>query len=135
MPCLARWIMAGLFAILSATVAAAGPSYASLVDKLDIKKSTKLQLAETWKGYKGQEVSWTATVVEVKDGKRTAKVYLVDHARRSFKGYNIILATNDIGAAAKLRRGQKIRFQGMLYDYDHHNNGSITIDLREGRIL
>ena len=60
-------IMAGLFAILSATVAAAGPSYASLVDKLDIKKSTKLQLAETWKGYKGQEVSWTATVVEVKD--------------------------------------------------------------------
>lgn len=135
MPCLARWIMTGLFAILSATAVAAGPSYASLVDKLDIRKSTKLQLAETWKGYKGQEVSWAATVVEVKDGKRTAKIYLVDGARRNFKGYNIILATNDIAAAAKLKRGQKIRFQGMLYDYDHHKNGSITIDLREGRIL
>ncbi len=132
---LARWILAGLFAVLSATAAAENPSYASLVDKLDAKKSTKLQLAETWKNYKGQEVSWSATVVEVKDGKRTAKIYLVDRARRNFKGYNIVLAVNDIDAAAKLKRGQKIRFKGTLHDYDHHNNGSVSIDLREGQLL
>ncbi len=131
----ARWITAGLFAILSATAVADNPSYASLVDKLDVRKSTKLQLAETWKSYKGREVSWSASVVEVKDGKRTAKIYLVDGARRNFKGYNIILATNDIAAAARLKRGQKIRFKGTLHDYDHHNNGSVSIDLREGQIL
>lgn len=131
-----------LFAVVLFTAAAslgvahaAGISFGALVDQLDMKRFTKLQVEESWKKVKGSEVTWSADVVEVKGGKHSAKVYLIDRSRKNYKGYNITLATRDVDRAAKLRRGQRIRFTGSLDDYDEHNNGSTTIGLKDGRIL
>ena len=114
---------------------AAGIGYGALVDQLNPDQKTTLQLKETWKQYKGQEVTWAGTVVEVKDGKHGAKVYILDRARKNYKGYNVVMATHDKERAARLKRGQQIRFKGVLYDFDPHNNGSISIDLRDGEFL
>ena len=114
---------------------AAGPTYASLVDQLNPQKNTKLQLKEIWKKYKGEEVTWSGTVVEVKDGRKSATIYLSDTSRKSYEKYNITVSVKDKERAAKLKRGQKIRVKGALYDFDHHRNGSTTIDLKPGEVL
>ncbi|KPK49327.1 MAG: hypothetical protein AMS22_13840 [Thiotrichales bacterium SG8_50] len=119
----------------SPAVMAAGPTYASLVDQLNPNKNTKLQLKEIWKKYKGEEVTWSGTVVEVKGGRKSATIYLSDTSRKSYNKYNITVSVNDKERAAKLNRGQKIRVKGALYDFDHHSNGSTTIDLKPGEVL
>jgi hypothetical protein len=114
---------------------AAGIGFGALVDQLNPNNKTKLQLKETWKQYKGQEVTWSGSVVEVKDGKHGAKVYILESSRKHYKGYNVVMATHDKDRAAKLKRGQSIRFKGALHDFDNHNNGSVSIDLRNGGFL
>jgi aspartyl/asparaginyl-tRNA synthetase len=114
---------------------AAGPTYASLVDQLNPNKNTKLQLKEVWKKYKGEEVAWSGTVVEVKDGRKSATIYLSDTSRKSYDKYNITVSVKDKERAAKLKRGQRIQVKGKLYDFDHHSNGSTTIDLKPGEVL
>lgn len=121
--------------LLSPVGQAAGPTYASLVDQLNPNKNTKLQLKEIWKKYKGVEVTWSGTVVEVKDGRKSATIYLSDTTRKSYNKYNITVSVKDKERAAKLSRGQKVRVKGALYDFDHHSNGSTTIDLKPGEVL
>lgn len=136
MPTLFRQLaLALLLATLLPAAHAAAIGYGALVDQLNPKSKTKLQLKETWKQYKGQEVAWSGTVVEVKDGKHGAKVYILEPSRKNYKGYNVVMATHDKERAAKLKRGQSIRFKGKLYDFDNHNNGSVSIDLRDGGFL
>lgn len=122
-------------ALLLPTAQAAGVAYGTLVDQLRIENKTKAELKETWKQYKGQEVSWTGTVTEVKTGKKNAKVYLLDSSRKNYKGSNIQLNSRELDRAAKLKRGQKVRFTGKLHNFKNHNNGSVTISLRDGEFL
>lgn len=136
MKTLGRFFALILFTVLfTPAVPAAGLTFAAVVDQLKPDKMTKLELKETWKKNKGQEVTWSGTVVDVKDGKKQAKVYVLDNSRKNYNGYNITLAVKDKDAAAKLKRGQQIRFKGSLHDFDPHNNGSISIDLRHAQIL
>lgn len=121
--------------LLPAAAHAAGVSYGALVDQLQIESKTKAELKETWKKYKGEEVRWSGTVAEVKAGKKNAKVYVLDSSRKNYKGTNIQLNTRDIDRAAKLKRGQTIRFTGRLHNFKNHNNGSVTISLRDGELL
>ncbi|HCU52872.1 MAG TPA: hypothetical protein DIC36_00840 [Gammaproteobacteria bacterium] len=116
---------------------AAGPTYAALVDQLNPQKNTKLQLKETWNKYKGQEVSWSGTVVEVKEGRHnSAKIYVADKSRKLYKNYNITIAVKGTEKAAKLKRGQLVRFKGALYSFDHRDDGRITIiNLKNGEVL
>lgn len=106
---------------------AAGPSYASLVDQLNPQKNTKLQLKETWKKYKGEEVTWSGTVAEVKDGRHSAKIYVADKSRKLYKTYNITVSVKNKERASALKRGQQIRFKGALNNFDHRDDGRTTI--------
>jgi len=116
---------------------AAGPTYASLVDQLNPDKNTKLQLKETWKKYKGEEVTWSGTVAEVKEGRHSnVKIYAADKSRKLYKNYNITISMKGAEQAAKLKRGQSFRFKGELYSFDHRDGGRITIiNLKNGQIL
>lgn len=125
-----------LFTVLLLPAAqAAGIGYGALVDQLRIENKTKAELKETWKKYKGQEVTWSGTVTEVKTGKKNAKVYVLDGSRKSYKGTNIQLNTRDLDRAAKLKRGQTVRFKGTLHNFKNHDNGGVTVSLRDGEIL
>jgi len=120
--------------IASQPATAAGPSNAQLVDQLNPKKSTKLQHKEIWKKYKGEEVTWSGTVVEVKDSRKSAVIYLADKSRKSHNKYNITVVVRDKERAAELKLGQKITVTGTLYDFDIHSDGSITVDLKPGEV-
>lgn len=136
MQSLGRLFALTLFTVLFApAVPAAGLTFGAVVDQLKPDKMTKLELKETWKKLKGQEVNWSGKVVDVSDGRKSAKIYLIDGSRKNYKGYNIILAVKDKDAAAKLKRGQSIRFKGTLHDFDPRSNGSITVDLRDAQVL
>ena len=125
-------VTALLSALLLPAAQAAGVAYGALVDQLRIENKTKAELKETWKQYKGQEVTWAGTVTEVKTGKKNAKVYILDSSRKNYKGSNIQMATHDLDRAAKLKRGQQIRFKGTLHNFKNHDNGGVTISLRNG---
>lgn len=122
-------------ALLLPAAHAAGPNYGQLVDQLHIENKTKAELKETWKKYKGQEVSWSGTVTEVNTGKKNAKIYVLDSSRKNYKGSNIQVNSNDLERAAKLKRGQTIRFKGQLHNFKNHDNGAVTISIRHAEIL
>lgn len=128
-------VTALLTALLLPAAQAAGIAYGALVDQLRIENKTKAELKETWKKYKGQEVTWSGTVTEVNTGKKNAKIYVLDSSRKNYKGTNIQVNSRDLERAAKLKRGQKVRFKGRLHKFKNHNNGSVTISLRDGEFL
>ncbi len=115
--------------------AAARESFQAVVDNLNINKNTKLHVKEYWKGIEGQEVVWSGVVVDVKGGRGKAQVMVHNKTRPSVKGSNIIIIVHDISKAAKLKKGQNIRFKGMLHNYSQGRGGGIVITLRESDIL
>jgi hypothetical protein len=58
---------------------------------------------------------------------------VADKSRPLYKGYNITLITQ-MDQAASLKRGQAIRFKGLLHDYDSKDSGAV-VNLREAQIL
>ncbi len=112
---------------------AAGLAFGQVVDGVDGNKNTKLAAKENWKKWKGQEVSWAGTVYEVDSKGDKAKVYVADKSRPLYKGYNITLIT-PTDKAASLKKGQTVRFKGMLDDYDTKKSGAV-IDLKEVQLL
>lgn len=131
-----RLLTLALFiALFTPAVPAAGLTFGAVVDQIKPDKMTKLELKETWKKLKGQEVTWSGKVVDVSDGKKSAKIYALDNSRKNYKGYNITLAVKDKDAAAKLKRGQTIRFKGTLHNFGSHGNGSISIALHNAEVL
>ncbi len=127
------WVLyAGLFT--GYVNAAENVSFPQLIDHLDERKNTKLHAKEYWSNIKGKEVIWAGEVADVDGGKSKAKVYIADKSRPTFKGYNIKFETHDITKAANLKKGQRIRFKGLLDDYDSKEGGAI-ITIKEGTIL
>lgn len=119
------WIsVALLLATGAAPVSAAAPGFGQVVDGVDGKKNTKLAAKENWKKWKGTEVSWAGTVHEVDSKGDKAKVYVADKSRPLYKGYNITLIT-PMDKAANLKRGQAIRFKGLLDGYDTKDSGAV----------
>lgn len=88
-------------------------TFNELEKNLDTNKNTKVSVKEYWKRVKGQEVSWTGSVVDVTSGKNKYKVS-VKLGNKSKP--NIILLTSD-SAAARLKKGHSVRFKGSLYTY------------------
>ncbi len=112
-----------------------GLSFGYVYDNLDLKKNTKLYTREFWKEVEGKEVVWKGIVFDVRGGRGKAKVYVVNKKRAPVKGYNIILVIYDISNAAKLKKGQKIRFRGYLHNYKSGKRGGVVIILRDAEIL
>lgn len=118
--------------LVTGQVPAAGPTFGQVVDGVDSQKNTKLAAKENWKKWKGQEVSWAGTVHEVDSKGDKAKVYVADKSRPLYKGYNITLIT-EMDKAARLKRGQAIRFKGTLDGYDTKDSGAV-VDLKEAQL-
>lgn len=115
-------------------VLAAGPAFGNVVDGVDGHKNTKLATKENWKKFKGQEVNWSGVVHDVDSkGSKEAKIYIADKSRPLYKGYNIELITHEIDKAATLKRGQTIRFKGIIDSFDSKDPGAV-IELKEGQL-
>src|SRR5437868_1313998 len=132
---LARWIILGSGMSLAALAFAAAPSFPEIVDNLESRTHTKLQADQYWKSLKGQEVTWSAVVVEVqsRDRGEEARLLLVDKSRPLYDGYNIRIDTRDVAKANTITRGQTVRFTGVLTSY-HQKNPGVVIDLKKGKL-
>ncbi len=110
-----------------APAGAAAPTFAQVVDGVDGGKNTKLAAKENWKKFKGQEVNWSGVVNQVDTkGSKAAMVYVADKSRPLYKGYNIKLITSDLEKAASFKKGQTIRFKGIIDDYDSKDQGAVV---------
>lgn len=101
------------FVIFFLTGTAFALTFNELENNLDTDKNTKVSVKEYWKTVKGQEVSWTGSVVDVTSGKNRYKVS-VKLGNKSRP--NIILLTSD-AAAVSLKKGHSVRFKGSLHTY------------------
>ncbi len=119
---------------IAATGAAPDLGFNHVYDNLSARNNTTLHVKEYWKEIKGTEVTWAGEAVDVDGGSSKAKIYVADKSRPTYKGYNIIFVTHDIPKAANVKKGQKIRFKGILKDYDQKDAG-VVIELSETNIL
>ena len=114
--------------------AASGPSFGTVVDNLDVRKSTKLHVREYWKSIQDQQVSWSGDAWEVQGGaKSRVKLYLADKSRPLYKGYNIIVTSSDVDKAANIKKGQRVRFTGTLRAYNSKRAGAV-IEISEATL-
>jgi hypothetical protein len=121
--------------MVAASSAADAITFSGLIDNLDVQKNTKLHVREYWKSVQNQEVTWSGEVYDVQGGaKSRVKILIADKLRPTYKGYNIVLTTTDVAKAADIKRGQKIKFKGILHDYSAKRAGA-TVDLTEGQLL
>jgi hypothetical protein len=118
----------------AAAVLAAGPSFGQVIDGLDPAKNTKLAIKTNWEEFKGREVAWGGVVVEVEGDSKKVKILVADRSRPLYKGYNIEVTTFDVAKAAKLKRGQAVRFKGILDDFDTKKAGAV-LEVIEAQIL
>lgn len=124
-------LMYAVVLLLATPAAFAAPAFGQVVDGVDGNKNTKLAAKENWKKFKGQEVSWSGVVLNVDTkGKDKIVVYVADKSRPLYKGYNIKVYSSDIGKAANFKKGQTIRFKGIIDDFDSKNPGAV-IELKD----
>lgn len=118
-------IVAALGAVLSGGVDAASYEFGTVIDNLDRRKVTKLHAQEYCKDAKGADVSWSGKVFDVKGGRTRAKILVANAARPIYRGYNIVAVTDDLDAAAKVRKGQQVRVKGQIHRCTLKDNGAI----------
>ncbi|MEW6109142.1 MAG: hypothetical protein AB1632_08290 [Nitrospirota bacterium] len=109
--------------------------FQKVVDNLDLRKNTKLHVREYWKEIEGKEVVWSGIVFDVRGGRGKAEVLVANKIRPAVRGYNIALIVYDVSRAAKLKKGQRIKFKGYLHGYSAGRHGGIVITLRDAEIL
>jgi hypothetical protein len=115
-----------LVALLACNVAIArGPDFGTVIDNLDRRKVTKLHAQEYCKNIRGENVSWSGTVHDVKGGRRGAKVFVAEGSRPTYRGYNVVLKTDDMDRAAAVKKGQHIKFKGQIHGCTMKDNGAI----------
>jgi hypothetical protein len=114
-------------------LAADSMSFGVVVDNLDVHKNTKLHVREYWKSIVNQSVSWSGEVYDVKASRNKVQLLVADKSRPLYKGYNIVVATRDVAAAADLRIGQRVRFTGTLHEYKAEREGAV-LELAEAQL-
>lgn len=113
-------------ALLAATAATAGSyEFGTVIDNLDRRKVTKLAAQEYCKEAKGNDVSWSGKVYDVKGGRRNAKILIANSSRAIYRGYNIVAVTDDLDAAAKVKKGQQVRVKGRISRCQLKDTGAI----------
>lgn len=112
----------------------ASPSFIQVFDNLDVRRNTKLHVQEFWKSVQGQEVTWSGDVFDVKAGSSKVKLYVVDRSRPNYKGFNIIVSTQDVAKAATLNKGSRVRFKGSLDSYSLKRDGAV-IEVASAELL
>lgn len=110
-------------------------TFEQVTDRLDQNKKTALAAKNFWNTIKGSEVAWSGAVYDVKGGRGKAQILVANKARKTYKGYNIVLITYNMDAAAKLEIGQKIRFSGYLNKYKGRKGHPVILYLTDVQIL
>jgi len=109
-----------------------GPlTFAGFVASVDTTKKTSLYVKQFWSDVKGQEVTWSGKVKDVKGGRGKAEVLAANKTGKTYKGYNLVLTTRDVPTAARLEFGQVIRFTGKLHKYKAKAGNPTIIYLNE----
>lgn len=106
-------------------LAADSMSFGVVVDNLDVRKNTKLHVREYWKSIVNQPVSWSGEVYDVKASRSKVQLLVADKSRPLYKGYNIVVNTRDVSAAADLKIGERVRFTGTLHEYKAEREGAV----------
>lgn len=120
------WAVALTLGLMIAAVAQQNLSFTTVVDNLDLRKNTKLHVREYWKSIQDQQVSWSGEAYDVQGGaKSRVKIYVADKSRPLYKGYNIVVTSNDVEKAANIKKGQWVRFTGTLHDYNARRAGAV----------
>jgi len=123
---------------MSVTLAATAQqslSFTTVVDNLDLRKNTKLHAREYWKSIQDQQVTWAGEAYDVQGGaKSRVKIYIADKSRPLYKGYNIVVTTNDVEKAANIKKGQRVRFTGALHDYNARRAGAV-FEITDAQLL
>lgn len=112
---------------LAANAQDRGPvTIATFAANVDTSKKTGLFVKQYWADVKGQEVTWSGKVKNVKGGRGKAEILVANSDWKTFDGYNIVLVTRDVPAAARLEIDQNIRFTGKLNKYKATRSGQLT---------
>jgi hypothetical protein len=128
-------ILFGVATLLLVELASAGGiTFADVVDNLDRSVHTAMNIKEYWKGVEGKEVTWSGQVHDVESGKSQVRILVIDKSRPLYKGYNIRVITEDFSKASSLKKGQQIRFKGVLDGFHSKDDGAV-IDLSEATIF
>lgn len=119
-------IIGALTASLIGTAAgAASYEFGTVIDHLDRRKVTKLHAQEYCKDAKGADVSWSGKVYDVKGGRNRAKIFVANGSRPIYRGYNIVAVSDDVDAAARVKKGQQVRVQGRISRCTLKDKGAI----------
>lgn len=111
-------------------------TFTQVADNLDLRKHTKYHVKEYIRMNRGMEVKSSGKVVDVVGGRGKVRILVANSARRTIKGFNIVLTMYyDLDKASTLRKDQFIRFKGYLHKYKAGRNGGIIIYLREAQLL
>jgi hypothetical protein len=105
-------------------------NYAEFVDNMDPMKHTDLHVKNYWQKMRGKEVTWSGDVVEAqtKRGHR-AQVLIADKTKPRYRGYNIVLITPDVDAAASFNKGESVKFKGVIHDYRGRRGNPLIVTL------
>ena len=104
-------------------------AFTSVIDNLDLTKKTSLYVKQYWSEIKGRQVTWRGQIKGVKGGRGKAELRVANKARRTYKGFNIVLISHDVSGAAKFELGQQIRFTGVLHKYKSKKGNPIIVYL------
>lgn len=118
-------LMAASSLLTFSALAGDSMSFGVVVDNLDVHKNTKLHVREYWKSIANQPVSWSGEVYNVKASRSKVQLLVADKSRPLYKGYNIVVNTRDVSAAADLKIGQRVRFTGTLHEYKAEREGAV----------
>ncbi len=130
--------LSGIFFILFSSVVFAqqnqnsggeAVSFPEFIDNMNTQKKTALHVKTYWRNMKGQDVTWVGTVYDARSRRGKAQVLVANKTRPRARGYNIVLVSNDIDAAASLEIGQKIRFSGVIHNYRGRRGRPIIVTL------
>jgi len=118
-----------LFLASMAAAQSGSIKFSEAVDKLNQSKNTSLGVKTNWQELKGQEVTWTGKVVNVKGGHDKAEILVSNKERPTYKGYNLVLETFDMTGAGGLKIGQNFKFKGIINDYKGKRGNPVVIYL------
>ncbi|MBU0730627.1 MAG: hypothetical protein KKE17_14985 [Proteobacteria bacterium] len=108
--------------------------YVEVLDNLSLSKQTSLHVEMYWQKIRDSQVTWKGVVQNVKGGRGKAEIYVANPDAMTYKGYNLILISYDLEAAAGLKVGDSISFSGRLQKYTGKKGRPVVITLIEAQV-
>lgn len=103
-------------------------SLGELERNLDPHRNTKVYIRDYWRKVRGEKVSWSGKVVDVKEGRGNRfRLHTVVGDRTPKRGYNAILIAEGQSWLKGLRRGEVINFTGVLRDTSSMRGFSVEL--------